>query len=269
MRDGDWRDEDIADAVASIPLWYHTIDLPRSVTTPGWFDHRPIIDDLPWPDVRGKRCLDIGTFDGYLAFEMERRGASEVVATDIGSHEEWDWPPALLTKGLSFAEGLFGPKGRGFEIASRFLGSSVRKVVANVYDLSPDAIGAFDVVVCGTLLLHLRDPFRALEAIRSVCRGHFLSAEQIELSPTLAYRRTAMTTIEYIDDVRWHIPNLAGHRKMIEAAGFRVVRAPKPYSLPFGVGHPPSAAGPLRRLVGRLATGRYGVPHSAVLAEPS
>ena len=38
---------------------------------------------MPWPDVRGKRCLDVGTYDGFLAFELERRGAASVVATDI------------------------------------------------------------------------------------------------------------------------------------------------------------------------------------------
>lgn len=69
--------------------------------TPGWFDLRPIVDRMPWPDVRGKRCLDVGTWDGFLAFELERRGAAEVVATDIESHEDWDWPPALKQRGAA------------------------------------------------------------------------------------------------------------------------------------------------------------------------
>jgi 2-polyprenyl-3-methyl-5-hydroxy-6-metoxy-1,4-benzoquinol methylase len=34
----------------------------------------------------------------------------------------------------------------------------------SVYDLSPERVGRFDVVVCGSLLLHMRDPARALEA---------------------------------------------------------------------------------------------------------
>ncbi|MFH4351513.1 hypothetical protein WAJ70_20705, partial [Acinetobacter baumannii] len=80
-------------AVDAHPFWYHTIDVVPGVTTPGWFDLRPVVDLLPWPDVRGKRCLDIGTYDGYLAFELERRGASEVVAVDVEDHLLWDWPP--------------------------------------------------------------------------------------------------------------------------------------------------------------------------------
>ena len=87
------------DAVASVPVWYHTMELAPGVVTPGWFDLRPIVDHLPWPGVAGKRCLDVGTYDGFLAFELERRGASEVVAIDIDDHDRWDWPPDVRATG--------------------------------------------------------------------------------------------------------------------------------------------------------------------------
>ena len=88
------------EAVADVPLWYHTFEVAPGVTTPGWFDLRPIVAKLPWPDVRGKRCLDLGTYDGFLAFEMERRGAHEVVAADVADHELWDWPVRLRARGV-------------------------------------------------------------------------------------------------------------------------------------------------------------------------
>src|SRR3546814_2012548 len=88
-------------AVDEHPFWYHTMDIAPGVTTKGWFDLRPIVDQMPWPNVRGKRCLDIGTFDGYLAFELERRGASEVVAVDVEDHLLWDWPPDYREAGLA------------------------------------------------------------------------------------------------------------------------------------------------------------------------
>ena len=81
-----------AAAVAAHEFWYHTIDVAPGVTTPGWFDLRPVVDHMPWPDLTGKRCLEVGPYDGFLSFEMERRGAAEVVAADIGSPWEWDWP---------------------------------------------------------------------------------------------------------------------------------------------------------------------------------
>src|SRR3546814_5901121 len=60
--------------------WYHTIDLGNGVVTPGEYDHRPAVRHVPLPDrLDGLRCLDVGTHDGFWAFEMERRGAAEVV----------------------------------------------------------------------------------------------------------------------------------------------------------------------------------------------
>jgi tRNA (mo5U34)-methyltransferase len=258
--------------VDSHPLWYHTIELARGVVTPGWFDLRPIVETMPWPDVRGKRCLDVGTYDGFLAFELERRGAAEVVATDISDPSGWDWPLITRERGTqAVTEAAGGKTGMGFEIARRALGSSVERVEASVYDLRAEELGTFDVVVCGSLLLHLRDPVRALEAIRGVCDGAFLSAETIQLGLTLLHRRRPVAELKGDRNCQWWIPNGAGHRRMIAAGGFRIEDSTGPYAIPFGAGHPASER-PLerwrQRALTRLVTGRVGVPHSAVLARP-
>src|SRR4051794_39768777 len=173
---------DVREAVASNPLWYHTLELEPGVVTPGWFDLRPIVDKLPWPDVRGKRCLDVGTYDGFLAFELEKRGAAEVVATDISDHNQWDWSWALRQRGGEYLASDAGPeKGLGFRIAHEALGSKVVKHEINIYDLTPGALGGeFDVVVCGSLMLHLKNPVVAMERIRSMVRedGQFMSTEE-------------------------------------------------------------------------------------------
>src|SRR5919199_6460822 len=137
-------------SVEQVPLWYHTMELAPGVTTPGWFDVRPAVELMPWPEVRGKRCLDVGTYDGFLAFELERRGAAEVVATDIADHAEWDHEVRLGARSTELLETIAGEKGAGFEIARDLLGSSVEKREVNAYDLTPDAVGEFDVVVCGS-----------------------------------------------------------------------------------------------------------------------
>jgi len=73
--------------------WYHTIELPDGTTTPGYADTRPARRYVEWPvELVGGRCLDVGTFDGFWAFEMERRGAAEVVALDVDDPEAFDWP---------------------------------------------------------------------------------------------------------------------------------------------------------------------------------
>src|SRR5919199_3921043 len=113
-------------SVEQVPLWYHTMELAPGVTTPGWFDVRPAVELMPWPEVRGKRCLDVGTYDGFLAFELERRGAAEVVATDISDHREWDFPAEARARGPAFLAQVAGSqKGLGFRIAHEALGSAV------------------------------------------------------------------------------------------------------------------------------------------------
>jgi tRNA (mo5U34)-methyltransferase len=66
--------------------WYHTLELAPGVVTPGMFDLRPYVSRYGLPErLDGKRVLDIGTWDGFWAFEMERRGAAEVVASSATS----------------------------------------------------------------------------------------------------------------------------------------------------------------------------------------
>ena len=255
-------------------LWYHTIELAPGVVTPGHFDLRPILDRMPWPDVAGKRCLDVGTYDGFLAFEMERRGAAEVVATDIPNHEDWDWPPLVRATGGENLAKLAGPdKSLGFRIAKEALGSSVERVEVSVYDLDPDELGTFDVVVCGSLMLHLRDPLRALEAIRTVCRGEFLSAEEIDLGLTALLPRWPVARLRGTDALcQWWIPNVAGHRRMLRAAGFRIVERTKSYTIPFGPAHAPTAERGRRRIERALQRGLHGAvgsPTSAVRCRPA
>jgi tRNA (mo5U34)-methyltransferase len=254
-------------------LWYHTIELAPGVETPGWFDLRPIVNQLPWPDVRGKRCLDVGTYDGFLAFELERRGASEVMAIDIDDHTKWDWPPDVRATGPENLAKLAGPeKGRGFLIAAAALGSKVERRALSVYDLDPKDVGMFDVVVCGSLLLHLRDPLRALEAIRCVCAGQFMSAEQISLPLTIAHRSKPVLELNGSGPLgQWFVPNAAGHRRMLFAAGFEIERSTGPYVVPLGPSHPKpegDVRSRLRVTLQKVMAGGVGVPHAAALARP-
>lgn len=263
-------------SIAEQKLWYHTMELQPGVVTPGWFDLRPIVDLLPWPDVDGKRCLDVGPYDGFFSFELERRGATEVIAADIGSPAEWDWPFRLRGRGPEFVAEMAGEQtGAGFEAARERLGSSVERVEISVYDLSPERLGEFDVVVCGSLLLHLRNPIEALESIRSVCTGSLLSAEQVDPRLTIARRKNPSAVMRGGERCQWWIPNPAAHRRMVESAGFEIERESKPYAIPFGPGHGYVGAGRrgmrerYEQLVTRVVGGRSGLLHHAVLATPA
>ena len=120
-------------------------------------------------------------------------------------------------------------------------------------------------------MLHLRDPLRALEAIRSVCREAFLSSEEIDLPLSLRHRRQPVARLNGVGSLcQWWIPNRAGHLRMVRSAGFEIARVGPMYANRLGASHPPSA-GRRDRLHGQLqrrVLGGVGVPHSAVLATP-
>jgi tRNA (mo5U34)-methyltransferase len=149
--------------------------------------------------------------------------------------------------------------------------------VISAYHLDPDAVGQFDFVVCGSLMLHLRDPVRALEAIRSVCAGQFLSIEEISLPLSVAWRRRPVAEMRFDEQrCQWWVANAAGHRRMLGIAGFAIDQVVKPFSEPFGAAHPISDSGGrtprdlAARAFRRAFTGSsdFGVPHAALLAHP-
>jgi tRNA (mo5U34)-methyltransferase len=207
--------------VRSFPHWYHQMEVFPGVITPGINASREVLQTLPLPaDCRGLRALDVGTRDGFFAFELERRGA-DVVAID------------------------HAPDGTtGYAIAKELLGSKVPYVVANVYDIAPETHGTFDLVLFLGVLYHLRDPLLALDRLAAVCKtggrifveshvideafldpatGNLVPIERI--GPTLRqipimqfYPRDALSK----DFTNWWAPNMACLRAMLEMAGFVV-----------------------------------------------
>lgn len=142
--------------IATHPHWYHQIEVAPGVVTPGVNESQMILDALRLPDrLDGMRVLDIGARDGYFSFECERRGASEVVAIDY-----------------------LDPAETGFPIARELVGSKVEMQQANVYDLSAENFGTFDLILFLGVLYHLRDPMLALDRIADVSSGNLIVETQ-------------------------------------------------------------------------------------------
>jgi tRNA (mo5U34)-methyltransferase len=139
-------DADARAMIAAYPRWYHRIEVRPGIITPGVNDSPHNLQMLQLPaDCSGMRVLDIGARDGFFSFELERRGA-DVLAVD--------YMPAERT---------------GFPIAAQLLGSRVVFRQANIYHLTPEELGTFDLILVLGLLYHLPDPIRALRIVRRLC----------------------------------------------------------------------------------------------------
>ena len=252
--------------------WYHTIELPGG-PTPGYFDTRAAAKLVPLPaSLEGRRCLDVGTYDGFWAFEMERRGADEVVAVDVLDPRRWDWPGDATDAAV---EAIGEPKrasAGAFDVARKALGSAVERRDLSVYDLAPETVGAFDVVYCGSLTLHLRDPVGALDAVRSVCRELLVLEDAVDVPLTLARPRAPSAILDGHGRPWWWKVNAAGLARLAESAGFDVVEGPVRFAMPYGEGGPKPRVRP-RSLLSRAGREQgwhalRGDPHAAVLCRP-
>lgn len=224
-------DTPLPQLVASLK-WYHTFDLPGGVTTPGYYDLRRVAPHVPIPnDLSGKRCLDAASADGFFAFEMARRGG-EVVSVDLESAAGQDYQGVT---GPRPGEETTGARER-FEITKWATGLEVERHDMNLYDVSVDALGTFDFVFMGNVLLHLADPGRVLRNVRSVTRGQFLSFETVSLPLTVLRPFAPSATLSPFDEPRWWTPNKAAHERLLVGSGFKIDSRTFPLLQPFGSG---------------------------------
>jgi tRNA (mo5U34)-methyltransferase len=196
--------EALKQAVAAVQ-WWHTIDLGNGVVTAGGDPTPARLPELQIPhDLTGLTVLDIGAWDGFFAFEAERRGARRVLATDS----------------FCWGQGGWGTKA-GFELARQALGSHVEDLDIDPLELSPDRIGTFDLVFCFGVLYHMRHPLLALERIFSVTalQTH-VDLTSIERPAIAFYPGTELNN----DPTNWCGPNPAAVMAMLRTVGFTEVK---------------------------------------------
>lgn len=178
--------------------------------------------DLP-ERLDGRRVLDIGARDGFFSFVAEARGADVLAIDSMAPH---------LT---------------GFSTAASLLSSSVEYRTLNVYDVQPERVGMFDIILFLGVLYHLRDPMLALDRLWAVARpeatiwveSHIIddnlthpeTREQLKLASVAPGLVDVPMAQFYPGDLlagdgsNWWGPNLAGLRAMVESAGFETIRS--------------------------------------------
>ena len=203
---------DVQAQIDSVERWFHTYEVIPGVVTPGVHDPAPLLERLHLPDdLSGKRVLDVGARDGFFSFEAERRGA-EVLALDF-----------------------MPPDRTGFGVAAELRGSKVDYKVDNVYNLSPQRHGTFDLVLCLGVLYHLRNPLLGLDKLWGVCDRDLILETEIRPGRERRRRKSAPAHPEREplmqfhpedtlngDHSNWWSPNPAALRAMMESACFEV-----------------------------------------------
>ena len=180
--------------------WYHSIELPDGGVIEG---HQSIeqlrrrLRMFPIPeDLAGKRVLDIGAWDGWFSFEMERRGA-DVLALDSAKNTR------LLE-------------------ARRLLGSRIEYRIGDICRLTWKDLGTFDIVLFLGVLYHVKHPVMALENVCGLCRDmacieSFVTEADLNAVPAMEFYETTELRGQ-LDN--WVGPNAACLMAFCRTAGF-------------------------------------------------
>ncbi len=199
--------------------WFLSYEIIPGVVSPGIFpfDAAAYANLLGIPEnLTGMRALDVGTWDGPMAFELEKRGA-KVVALDIQN-----------------------PDNTGFNIAKELKNSKVEYVEGSVYDLTRLLEGTFDLVTFLGVFYHLKHPLLGFENIASVLKmnGALYFSGECFISYAETLTGEAVSDIEkiarsdipialsypglYKKEGNWFIPNVACIKSWMIATGFEL-----------------------------------------------
>lgn len=161
--------------------FYHSIELPGYGLMKGDWDLRHSWQDyLGNEDLAGKRVLEMGTASGFLCFQMEKQGA-EVVAYDLSENDEWDVVPyggQAQPDIVANRKTMIKMINNAWWFTHHLVGSKAHLVYGSVYDV-PYEIGLVDVTTFGSILLHLRDPFLALERAARLTRETIIVTDAV------------------------------------------------------------------------------------------
>lgn len=193
---------EVVEKIGQLESWYHTVEVAPGIFTPGTLDCQRHLEKLQLPtDCTGLRVLDVGASDGFFSILLEKRGAEEVIAIDH-----------------------VPPEKTGFPVLQDIFDSNVKFINDNVYNLSVDKYGQFDIVLFLGVLYHLRNPLLALDRVRDVCRDELYVeshiAEELPDTPIMRFYPRNELDNNYTN---WWSPTSTCLKQMLESTNFTVV----------------------------------------------
>lgn len=215
--------EALRQKIESSAFWYHKIELPGGVVTPGWAPLNQSYYNIP-EDMTGLRVLDVGAWDGYWTFEALKRGAREVVAIDDFS-DFLGLPENVDRKAWEHFDLCREALGYGEDVCKRY--------DMSVYDVTEERLGRFDVVFFFGVLYHLRHQLLALDKLSAVCDRE-IYVESAILDDYSPYRGGLgqgypgkQMIMEFYpgkeyggNETNWWVPTLFCMAQLVKAAGF-------------------------------------------------
>jgi tRNA (mo5U34)-methyltransferase len=193
-------------------VWYHRI-VHEQLKSNGAYDLQDYLQHYAFDaDYAGKSIMDVGCSDGFFSLLFKQRGASRVLGVDSN---RYDGSPAIAPslrsvehyrrKYLSYRDEFerFGTIYRRFGLSqpnkllllAKLKRLDVEFQNGSVYDLKE--FGQFDMVFCGDLLEHLKDPITAIEQIYSATRQKAIISCSSAMRPTLRARLLRRPLLTY------------------------------------------------------------------------
>ena len=191
--------------------WFHAIDFGDCQSpgrfTPGTPQNRTlfgVMDLLTQVNLPGLHCLDVGTADGLIAFNMAIRGGARVVASDIPR------------------------EGRpSYNTARELLGLDVELAGGTTFENIVDTLGehVFDVVVCAGVMYHMLNPFDCILKSRRLLKRDGLLLFQTryhpeDTQPTLDFNPVSGRLDQL--GIFW-VPSKSAVMGMLALGGFQVL----------------------------------------------
>jgi tRNA (mo5U34)-methyltransferase len=156
-------------------------------------------DALP-ADCTGKTVLDIGGYDGEIAAECLRRGASSAIVFDNGQWTDYTWAKPLVKPGCVYQRG-------------------------DLMDWGAVAPKPADIVLLYNVIYHIRDPWAAIERCRVLTKETFVICTSFIEGDKEDWRLQGRNDLDIkINDVHtifWR-PTIPGLRRMLELNGFTI-----------------------------------------------
>jgi len=185
--------------------WYHSFELPDGTFIDGFMtvaQQQRRYAQFPIPeDLRGKKLLDIGAWDGWFSFEAERHGA-DVTALDCVEL------PTFL------------------DVRER-LKSQVDYRIMDFYELPAAGLGKFDIVFFLGVLYHIRHPLLALEIVCALTKDVAIVDSFVTDPDNWREHTEGIPTMEFyeLDELgnqfnNWVGPTVPCLLAMCRAAGF-------------------------------------------------